>query len=101
GQAQAPRSYGVLYLSGQASSLQGGAAQGGVKFQKYRAPNQPASAKRATAPKKHATMTNAPLLSSLRMGRCPHLSVKLHGIHSSSDADQLLKGGRRSRASAM
>ena len=34
------RNYGVLYLSGQASWLQGGAAQGGVKFQKYRAPNE-------------------------------------------------------------
>ena len=65
------RNYGVLYLSGQASWLQGGAAQGGVKFQKYRAPNQPARAKRATPPKKHATNTSAPLLSSPRMGRCP------------------------------
>jgi hypothetical protein len=69
-------SYGVLYLSGQTSLLQGGAAQGGVKFQKYCAPNQPASAKRATPPKKHATNISALLLSSLRMGRCSRLSAK-------------------------
>ena len=78
--------YGVLYLSGQASLLQGGAAQGGVKFQKYYDPNQPASAKRATPPKKHATNTSAPLLSSPRMDRCPQLSVKSYGTHAFGSA---------------
>ena len=65
--------YGALYLSGQTSLLQGGAAQGGVKFQKYCAPNQPASANRATPPRKHATNTSALRLSSSRMSECPQL----------------------------
>jgi hypothetical protein len=69
--AQASSFYGVLYLSGQAILLQGGAAQGGVKFQKYHHPSKPATAKRATPPKNHAKNKNASLQSSFRMGSSP------------------------------
>jgi hypothetical protein len=54
------KNYGVLYLSGQTSLPQGGAAQGGVKSQKYRDPNQPARANSAVAPMNQARIPSAP-----------------------------------------